>query len=119
MNRRVTNKPAFPLALVHVRPKIGCAFMLISTRTGKVRNMGYGKSCRRPARFALGAPSKCQKCGHRIYLQPLGIRQSRGIRCFDCFKVFCFRCLRMHFRLKCKVVDGGKWKGRRRKLTKE
>ena len=103
-------KPTFPLALVHFRAKRGCAFMLISTRTGKVRDLTHGKNCRSPVHFDAGAPTCCQKCGRRIYLQPIRLRQSLAIRCFDCYKIYCFRCVRRHFKLKCAPLDGGTWK---------
>lgn len=106
--------PKYPLASVHIRPKSGCGFMLISTKTGDVRDCAYGKSCRKPIIFGIGAPAWCDRCKCRIYLQPLRKRQRLGIRCFDCCKVFCFRCIRRHFRLKCKLIPGGKWKARRK-----
>lgn len=42
--------------------------------------------------------SRCIQCGIRIDLAPSKAGQCLGIRCAECFQIFCVKCLWRHFK---------------------
>jgi len=84
--------------LHHFRARSGCGFMSVEPRSGLVLQCVRGKGCRSPVTYAAGAPTRCQNCRRRVWLQPLAVRQVLALRCLDCLKVYCFPCARRHFK---------------------